>query len=154
MQNKGISKGLLFAGLLLFGNLVAQEYVVRKDNKIIQDNGLISGTLELENDSFKTVSLQYIDGVREEFMLGSNDFSFTANDKYYTGSSGWILDDIQSQTDDSEGEGVKITLVEMASPSELQLEIFYLLYPDLPLIRKWIQFTNKGHGEIMLELIF
>ncbi len=151
MMMKRFFWGLILVGFFPGVNLTAQEYYSQSGNSIILSNGLVSRTLEFANDSFRTVSLQYIEDAEEEFVLKSNDFSFSANDKYYTGSSGWILSEIQAFNDDSDGKGVKITLTEKGASPKLQLELFYILYPDLPLIRKWIRFTNLGTGEIKIE---
>jgi len=33
----------------------------------------------------------------------------------------------------------------------MQLELFYMLYPDLAQVRKWIGFKNTGAGDLKIE---
>ena len=51
--------------------------------------------------------------------------------------------------DKTGGEGVKIYL--KYEPENLKIEITYLLYPGLPLVRKKMEFENIGKEELKIE---
>ncbi len=49
-----------------------------------------------------------------------------------------------------QGKGVKIIL-EPENSSEIRIELNYLLYPGLPVVRKWIGFKNTGKEDLKIE---
>ncbi len=66
----------------------------------------------------------------------SPDFQFTINDKVYNGFSQWKLiakEKIQTQND---GKGCKFRIVEKTKSPLFELELNYLVYEGLPLVRK------------------
>ncbi len=49
------------------------------------------------------------------------------------------------------GSGNRVTLQGLDDLSGLQLEVSYLLYPHMPVVRKWIRFRNVGRADLMIE---
>lgn len=150
----------------------AQRYAKWSPNGILLDNGLISryiklssspsqistASLRLKGDSIDFVSaktnedadLTKKSAIKES---DSNEFSFELDGKRVTGKSGWLVDTIQSITKE-EGNGIELTLCgEIADLKDIKIKITYLLYPDLPVIRKQMTFVNTGTSERRLEAL-
>ena len=79
------------------------------------------------------------------------EFSFLLNDKKVNGKTGWKLVDITEEKD-GDTEVHKITLMGTAKVNQnLEIAVTYLTYPDLPIIRKKIDFKNVGSEELKIE---
>jgi len=80
------------------------------------------------------------------------EFQFLLNDSLFNGESGWKVQHIEKVQDDHQGEGVVLTLKGKSGLiSGLELRITYLIYPELPVVRKKIAFRNTGTEELKLE---
>jgi alpha-galactosidase len=66
--------------------------------------------------------------------------------------SGWKLIRQAPIQDQRGGAGMSFTLKPTArSAFQFELEINYILYPNLPLIRKWIKISNIGEEDLRIE---
>lgn len=140
---------VVFLGLMA-SQVFAQDYSTTKNDLIVLDNGVVVRKVVYRNDSLYSSSLA-LKSDNESYIYQSKDFSFFIDDKQYSGYSGWTVLDTHIIQDSTGGNGVKIVLLEKADIPKIQVEINYLLYPDLPLIRKWIKIINIGRAEIKLE---
>lgn len=149
--------------IVLFGSTIptaAQVVITFNDNILTLENGVIQRQITIDkNGSFTTNSYKLLDG-NKEFILNnanfnkkdadkfsvsnSDEFAFKLNDNEFTGLSGWEYVRYKEIED-----GIKLIL--KSKNSALQLGITYLIYPDLPIIRKKIEFRNTGSSEIKIE---
>ena len=137
-----------FLFLIVSFQIQAQEYYSQNNDQVIINNRLAKRILDFSGDSVKTTFF----GLTDESIgvtLPSKDFSFSINDELLSGYSGWELIGTSPIRDSSEGKGVRIDL--KAKTFQLEISLNYLLYPDLPLIRKWITFKNTGNSLLKLE---
>lgn len=104
--------------------------------------------------NFFTSSLKLISDQRSYVEDVNREFAFTANGRQYSGLTPWNLMEATAIKDRLKGEGMEIRLEEAMDHSlGIQIRIRYLLYPDLPVIRKQIEVINNGSGEIKIENI-
>ena len=76
---------------------------------------------------------------------------FLLNDRKVTGKSGW---DVIDTTEELNGEEkiYRVCLKGISAVNEnIELEITYALYSNLPIVRKKIDFKNIGPGEQKIE---
>jgi alpha-galactosidase len=130
-------------------NLVGQEYYKAEKNIIILDNGSVRREISTEGNRFCS-SAMLMAGMKENIIGDSREFSFSLNDKILDGRSGWKIISSSPVSDLMQGKGVKIIL-EPENSSEFRIELNYLTYPELPVIRKWISFQNTGSEELKIE---
>jgi alpha-galactosidase len=79
------------------------------------------------------------------------EFSFLLNGEEVTGKTGWKY---VTSEESAKGESIthKIVLKGTSETNrDLELTISYVIYPELPIIRKKIDFRNTGTGEIRIE---
>ena len=122
----------------------AQSYYSVSENKIELNNGIITRSIIIQNDSLFTHSMKLGD---LQFLSKSKDFTFWLDGKELNGYSGWQWKASNPISDSHKGKGVEIIL----QKNDIELSVNYLLYPNLPLIRKWIKFKNIGNEDFMLE---
>ncbi len=147
-----------FSALFLFCLSVqvsGQGYVSLGEDEITLSNGKLTRTLRLGEGSFVSSGL-FLEGNPQAYIGESADFSCLVNGEVVNGYSAWTLVKSELIEDDRMGEGVRITLQGGdqhggEQPGGLLLEINYMLYPDLPVVRKWIAFTNTGSGDLKIE---
>ncbi|MBU2945734.1 glycoside hydrolase family 36 protein [Zobellia uliginosa] len=141
---------------------MSQVTAIYNNNVVTLDNGIIHREIKLSQSGSFTASSFKLLNDKQEFLLinthsnkndedkllvsDSDEFGFKINDKEYTGLSEWEF--ISSQKVEN---GIKLNL--RSKEIELQLSITYLIYPDLPLIRKKLEFKNTGDNKLKLESV-
>jgi alpha-galactosidase len=130
--------------------LLAQDYIEKKADVIKMDNGHIVRKIQFVDNTFFSSQLSMADSERN-YILKSREFAFIINGSLVDGYSGWDLVGTESIEDDRRGSGIKVVLLGQGALSNLQLEVSYMLYPDLPLVRKWLKFVNRGSGDLNIE---
>jgi alpha-galactosidase len=141
--------------------LNAQDYAVWKDNKLTLDNGVIKRELSFENGNLVTQNL-ILKGNDFNFVKPQDDFdrkmnsfvkefSILIDGKYYDGLSGWQFVSCTTTKDSRQGQGAVIRLKGLNEISSFEVAITYLLYPQLPVIRKQITVYNQSAKEIKIE---
>lgn len=128
----------------------AQDFATWNDNKLVLDNGFLSREIVVENGHLTTRSLM-LKNNDLNFNNNSVEFSFLIDGNSYNGSSGWKLVSFQPATDKYQGKGATVKLEGTKELNGIKLEVTYLLYPDLPVMRKQITILNNSGKEIMLE---
>lgn len=123
------------------------NYSVEKD-LLILDNGYIRREISLKNNMVFTSAL-FLNGHKNSYADNSREFSFLLNDKTLDGRSDWRIISTEPVQDKLEGRGIKLGLE--SDKMKISLELNYLLYPGLPLIRKWICFKNNSKEELKIE---
>ena len=112
-------------------------------------NGSVSRTVSTEGG--KIVSTEYLlEGDDYNFCAGgTREFSFLVNDRLYCGLDCWT--DISAR-DTSAANGMKGVILSFYEPSKaFKVELSYLTYPDLPLVRKFLKVQNLCGTEMKLE---
>jgi alpha-galactosidase len=130
--------------------ICAQDYVIREDDRIVLDNGCLAREIRVSDGSFHSTSLT-LAGSGRNYIHESREFAFTLNGRPADGLSGWEMLQAEGTADQRSGSGVRVVLAGRDELAGVQLEVNYMLYPELPLVRKWIRFTNKGAEEFMIE---
>ena len=132
----------------------AQSNFSWESGKLILDNGAIKRTIvfDQKNQTIETVSVFHGDN-EENFIAEktSLEFSFTINDKTYTGQDKWNYVNHIPVSDNKQGKGVTVTVRGVGEISMLEVDITYMLYPNLSVIRKNLSFRNNSDIEMKLE---
>ncbi len=81
----------------------------------------------------------------------SRDFSFLLNGKTVDGYSGWTVVSCRPAVIPEPAKGATMVLQGKGDHDGIRIEINYVMYPRLPVIRKWICFTNTGNEEVRIE---
>jgi alpha-galactosidase len=137
--------------LLMLPSVNAQEFAKWEKNKLSLDNGKVNREIIVENGSIHTNILRVSEDKMNFDNGTSKEFSFLIDHKSYDGGSGWQLGSFIGSKDNYHGEGATIKLNGTNELKGINLEITYLMYPDLPVIRKQITILNNSGKEIMLE---
>ncbi len=140
---------VLIVLMLCSTDLFGQDYFKTEKYAIILDNGYIRRDISTKENKFFSSAL-FQNGIKENFIGDSREFSFSLNDKTMDGRSGWRIISSSPINNSGQGKGVKIIL-EPENSSQIRIEMNYLLYPDLPLVRKWIGFKNTGKEDLKIE---
>jgi len=137
--------------ILLFYSIIlsAQDYFKIDKDAVILDNGYIRREISVTENMVSCSNL-FLAGLKDNFLSNSKEFSFSLNDKSLDGGSGWKLLSTEPIHDDMKGKGVKLIL-QAGNSFKIRIELNYLLYPQLPVIRKWIRFQNTGNEEYKIE---
>lgn len=148
---KGLSKVFQFILLLPCTCLVfSQDFVIEKGNLIELNNGFIVREIQFENGAFLSTGLSMA-GSERSYIMKSRDFAFMVDGNPVDGFSGWDLKNTEKIKDNRTGSGLKVVLSGRNQLKDLQLEVNYMLYPELPLVRKWLKFTNRGSKDLNIE---
>jgi alpha-galactosidase len=142
----------LILALACFSKSWSQNFYTAYENEITLYNGNLLRAIRISNDSIYTTRLS-IQSDGKNFISKSREFSFLLNDKIVDGYSSWKLLSINPIHDENSGRGVKIILQGKGKTNQVSLEINYMLYPESPVIRKWISVINTGVEDIKLEAL-
>jgi alpha-galactosidase len=151
MRSKCITISIL---LIAFSCILdAQNYASISGNTITLDNGIVKRTIQLNTEKAGFVSDSYIlIKTGNEFLSpGSDEFYFEADGKPVTGQDKWKLISFSEVNGELSGKGALVILEHHSL--NIRISITYLMYPDLPIIRKKIAFLNTGKQEIKLEAL-
>jgi alpha-galactosidase len=153
MKNIG-SKALIFWLGMLLPPLAApgQDPLPQEGERIILDNGLIVREIRYQEGAFFSTCLSMADGERNYIRQG-REFSFLLNGNRVDGHSGWNLVRVEETSDYRSGSGYRVILAGKEDLRCIRLEVNYLTYPDLPLVRKWIRLVNVGTEDICIEAL-
>lgn len=141
----------LFA-VMLCSPLEALKGSGAEEELIVLDNGALLREIRFSEGKLSSVSLRLV-GQERSYIRESAEFSFLANEQPLSGFSSWKLEGIESISDARSGEGKRITLRGTGKTMGLVVEINYLLYPNLPLVRKWLNIKNQSKEELKIEAL-
>ncbi len=140
----------IFFFLMSITSSCADTYAKWTANELTLDNGLINRQISVLSGKVLTKSLK-IKTSDLNFNGRSEEFSFNINGKKFSGLAGWKLISITEASDKYQGNGATLRLEGINDFSGVQLDVTYLLYHNLPVIRKQITIYNTSEKEIMLE---
>ncbi|NJN27858.1 MAG: alpha-galactosidase [Cyclobacteriaceae bacterium] len=138
---------------LSFAILIGTEALAQpKENQVQISNSVIQRNINFSAEkSICTSSLKLLASEHEFTNATSDEFYFTVNEVPVSGKNGWELKDVTDVEIDL-GSGKIITLQGAEDLNKtIQLKITYLLYPDLPIIRKRLEIINLSKTEINIE---
>ncbi len=141
---------LLFTGIT---SVFAEPFAKWTKTELTLNNGLVQRTIKLpaETGNLITTSYKPVVGEFKYFTSSNTDFQFEINEVSYSGKSEWSLVYVKLISDSLQGDGAAVTLI--SSDKKLQLTLKYLMYPDLPVIRKSLVVKNLTTDEISLESV-
>ncbi|MCK4880098.1 MAG: alpha-galactosidase [Bacteroidales bacterium] len=131
---------------------MAQESAVDMRRVIELNNGAIVREIRFEKGAISSSGL-YMTGNDRNYIRESGEFSFLVNNRLVNGSSGWDLEGTESIEDERSGSGIRITLSGTGDIEGLFVEINYLLYPGIPLVRKWLKISNRSEKDLKIEAL-
>ena len=145
-----------FVGVYLFAltPITAQESFAKWTNtELTFNNGIVQRTLKLPTTTgnFITTTYKPTKGDFKYFDKINPEFQFEINNKTYSGLSDWQLIDIQKITDSKAGQGAAVKL--LSSDKQIELTVNYLLYSNLPVIRKSLTLKNLAKETAVLESV-
>ncbi len=143
---------VLLVSILLSSETLAQ-FAKWNDNELILNNGLVERKISLPSTDGKFITTSYkpLDGEFKYFTANNIDFQFEFGGEIYSGNSNWKLINIEASTDSLKGNGAIVSL--QSGDDKLQVSIKFLLYPNLPVIRKSLIVKNLGVEESALESV-
>lgn len=144
---------VLLISIVTLQTVLASPFAKWTKTELTLNNGIVQRVIKLpaENGNFITTSYKPVSGEFKYFMPENTDFQFEINGTVYSGKSNWSLRDIKSYADDLQGDGVAVTL--QSEDKKIELTLKFLLYPDLPVIRKSLVIKNLGNSEVSLESV-
>ena len=141
---------LCISGLLMSLWLQGQSFATWDDQSLILDNGFVKRVITLsQNAGVTSASMKLADSPNEFISKNFGEFYFEVDGKPYTGPGKWKLVSVNNAAGENNGKGA-VLILENELP-KFRVSITYLLYPELPLVRKKIAFENTGKKELKLE---
>lgn len=141
--------------LLLLLSLVshAQPFASWTKTQLKLSNGLVERTISLPAKTGQCFTTVYKPVAGEFWYFGKNssEFQFEINGKKYNGKGNWEFKKTESIIDTKQGNGAAVTL--QSSDKKIELRLEYLLYPNLPVIRKRLAIKNIFSSSIQLESV-
>lgn len=147
-------KRILICLFFVVSNLTfAAPFATWTKTELILTNGLVQRIIKLPTNegNFVTISYKPVNGDFKYFSAEITDFQFIANGISYSGKSNWNMKNIQRISDENQGDGAAVTL--QSADKKIELTIYFLLYPNLPVIRKSLTLKNLANAEIALESV-
>lgn len=131
----------------------SQDYSTWNGKQLILDNGIVKRTVSVSETGAVSSSSLMVKGYQKSLINSKCDeFSFILNDKPYNGLQDWKFINYNMAVEKFEGKGAKIRIRGTINEiSNLELDISYILYPNLPVIRKKILFRNMGREDLKIE---
>jgi alpha-galactosidase len=146
----------VFISLMLGLQGLASGYTSWDGEQLILDNGRIKRVILWDQGTGSLATRSMNTGHDSQSFTGedSKEFHFLLNDGEVTGLNRWSVISCEPVTDETGGQGCIITLAgEEEADDQLEVSITYLLYPELPLIRKKMTFRNTGGQDFRIEAL-
>lgn len=147
---------LFFLFIFLHITSFSQDFFTWDGGRILTlDNGVIKREINYTNDNVYSSGL-FLKGHNNNFINKNRvpEFDFLLDDKRISEyDGGWKIISFEPLKDNLQGKGVTIKIQRENTNQGLELEINYLLYPGLPVIRKWITFSNNSEAEKKIEAL-
>ncbi len=139
--------------LLFFSRMISAQFARWDASGLILNNGIVQRIIRLPADGgkFTTTTYKPVKGEFNYFGTDHADFQFELNGLTYSGESRWKLMNISSYSDSLEGDGAAVTL--RSADGQAEVIVNYLMYPELPLVRKSLVIKNVGNSEMALESV-
>ncbi|NJO70013.1 MAG: hypothetical protein HC830_12675 [Bacteroidetes bacterium] len=148
-------------GILILFNFSALHIRAQETHFAIWDsvhltlnNGVIKRSIALGN----SIHTQFMGLCNSKAgVLATEDaqeFHFNINGISYDGKSNWKIIGVKEIVEKNNGNGVTLSLQNVsAKETHVQVDITYILYPGLPLIRKRIWIKNLSSADVKIESV-
>jgi len=143
----------LLIAILVIPEAFPQGFYSFSDNLLTLDNGYIRRTLRVSNDSIISKGLFIQGNTRNYLQRNSPEFQFVLNGNPVNGYSGWKVVDCKPMQDLTGGKGTLLILNGKGPAAGIEIELSYLTYPGMPVIRKRMTFINRSSSDIKLEAV-
>jgi alpha-galactosidase len=139
--------------VIIPGMIAGQKFASHSGNVLTLDNGIIKRVFHLGSGQHGLLLKSYsLNKGNDEFLSpGSEEFYFEADGKPVTGLDNWKIVSVEMIGGENKGNGALVILEHPLL--RMRVSITYLLYPELPIIRKKISFLNTGKQDIRLEAL-
>ena len=161
MLHQGVMKNfrslLLLVLVFRLPLLVGQDmsYISIDDGVLVLDNGIIHREVKFEGDAGRiaTTELRFSDEDFNYMSSADPSYEFRLNifNIALSGLNQWDFKDSEIANEESGGQEAILKFRGYGIMAELELQLRYTIYPDLPVISKKIAIQNLGDQEIMLE---
>ena len=144
----------VFLFCVLFANsAVSVPFAKWTKTELTLNNGIVERIIKLPSTEgqFLTTSYKPVTGEFKYFLPENTDFQFELNGVIYSGKSNWSLAGVRSISDSRQGDGAAVTL--LSSDKKIEVTLKYLMYPNLPVIRKSLVVKNLGSEASSLESV-
>ena len=144
----------LFFALSFFVTANAAETAVWSNESLTLDNGTVKRIISFAPTGEVVTSYYGLTSDEGTNFLEaqSGEFSIVINDTQYTGLSGWKIGYITAAADGTDGSGATLRLTPIHATG-FEIELTYLLYPELPAVRKQLTVINTGSQSLKVEEI-
>jgi len=139
--------------IIFLADLPSQTVYKYSDSILVINNGFLKRIINCSNDSVFSEGLFLAGSERNYLQRSSPDFKFSMNGRKVNGYSGWKVISCEPFIDLESGSGAVLKLKSTKMPEEIEIELTYLTYPGLPVIRKKITFINRSKSDIKLEAV-
>jgi alpha-galactosidase len=139
-----------------FSFVRANNYATWDERELVLDNGFVRRVISFaESDrGLSTTSLKLIGDENEFVRSGSREFYLEVDGNSVHEGSKWEVTGCRAASCDLQGSGATLTLRGAEDKTAgLELELTYLLYPELPVIRKKLSVLNTGEKDIKVEAV-
>jgi len=133
---------------------------------VLSDGQFLTQSYRLKNYPFNFVSteneepvafnqqgIENVQKFRRYHGPNPEEFSFLVNGELVTGKTGWLFVNLN----ENESDGTTIFEIQLKGNTtvnrDIELTISYVVYPNLPVIRKKIDIKNTGSGELKIESV-
>jgi alpha-galactosidase len=131
----------------------SQAFYKYSTRGLVLDNGIISRAISFSNDSIVSKGM-FLKGREANYLQNfSSEFQFRLNGMILNGYSGWRVVSCEPVSDVRGEKGASLKLAGKGKAEGLEIVLSFLTSPDLPLIRKWITFTNRSGSDMKLEAV-
>ncbi|MEI8291429.1 MAG: alpha-galactosidase, partial [Verrucomicrobiota bacterium] len=160
-----LSRYLLIAGMLAASCLGPQKMLaqctVNYDEKsafMVLENPFFTRSLFVDQTNHAFYTRIFIDKStgKNHCITGSQEFSFSANGQTVAGGKAGGLIDYQSHSITAGADGSKTLAVSLSGrpgtpAANLEITLFYEIYPDVAVIRKWLAVKNRSQSDVVLS---
>jgi alpha-galactosidase len=129
----------------------SQEIFTFTGSELTIENGSVRRVISIKNSTIASEGIFLKGRERNYLREGSPEFRFIINGAELNGYSGWKVATCKPDADPEGGKGVMLTLEGTGPARGIELELSYLCYDTLPLVRKNITFINKSNDDVRLE---
>jgi len=145
---------ILLLIILPIDQLFAQgSFATWTNTELKLNNGVVERRIKLpaKTGNFLTTSYKPVQGEFKYFVADNTDFNFELNNTIYSGKGKWLLKEVVKHADSKSGNGASVIL--LSDDKKIELTVQFLLYPDMPVIRKNLVIKNLTSQTIKLESV-
>lgn len=143
----------LLLSLCVSATICATPYASWNEKELTLNNGVVRRVIQLPSTNGQLLTTEYkpVEGEFCYFVKQSVDFQFEFNGDSYSGNDQWTLVTIREVSDSLQGNGADVVL--HSKDKQVEVTIRYLLYPELPIIRKNLIVKNISNKKVALESV-